>query len=110
MSLDWISYLNLIFSIGGIIFFIYSLISVKKIKELFPGTSIIKKWVIIQTLIILFLIGYAFNIFLILLEQTELIILMVAVVYIFGGLFVALTIRLAFKTYKTILLESSSNK
>ena len=110
MSLDWISYLSLICSIGGIIFFVYSLILVKKIKELFPGTNIIRKWLIIQTLIVLFLIGYVFNIILILLEQTQLIIFMVAIVYVFGGLFVALIIRLGYKTYKKILLESSSNK
>ena len=110
MSLDWISYFSLICSIGGIIFFLYSLILVKKIKELFPGTNILKKWIIIQALIVLFLIGYVFNIILILFQQTELIILMVAIVYIFGGLFVAIIIRLGNKTYKTILLESSSNK
>lgn len=100
----------MICSIGGIIFFLYSLILVKKIKELFPGTNILKKWIIIQALIVLFLIGYVFNIILILFQQTELIILMVAIVYIFGGLFVAIIIRLGYKTYKTILLESSSNK
>jgi len=108
LSLDWISYLSLICSIGGIIFFLYSLLLVKKIKELFPGTKLIKKWIIIQTLIILFLIGYVFNIILILLQQTELIIFMVAIVYIFGSIFVALIINLGYKTYKLILLESKS--
>ncbi|MFX1338554.1 MAG: hypothetical protein ACFFDK_08080 [Promethearchaeota archaeon] len=110
MSLDWISYLSLICSIISIIFFVYSLILVKNVKELFPSTIIIKKWFIIQTPIVLFLLGYIFNIMLLLLEKTELIIFMVAIVYIFGGLFVALVIRLVFKTYKTILLESSFNK
>jgi hypothetical protein len=109
MSLDWFSYFNLACSIGGIIFFSYSLLIVNKIKSLFPGTKVIKKWIIIQSLIVFFLIGYLFNIILVLLEQTELILIMVAVVYIFGSIFVAITINLAFKTYKVILLEETSN-
>ncbi|MFX0070455.1 MAG: hypothetical protein ACFFAO_05125 [Candidatus Hermodarchaeota archaeon] len=108
MAYDWIFYLSLVCSIGGIIFFIYSLIIVQKIKELFPGAKIMKKWIAIQSLIILFLIGYAFNIVFLFLELSELIIIMVAIVYIFGSIFVALIINLGYKTYKLILIESKS--
>ncbi|MHA1490043.1 MAG: hypothetical protein ACTSRI_10350 [Promethearchaeota archaeon] len=107
MSFDWNFYLNLICSIGGIIFFVYSLTIIKKIKKLFPGANIIKKWIIIQVLIVLFLVGYIINIISLALELIYLLTIMTAIVYIFGGLFVLITINLAYKTYKLILLESS---
>jgi len=110
MSFTWIYYLSLICSLGGIVFFIYSLYIISKIKDLFPGAKLIKKWVLIQILIIIFLIGYIFNIIFLTLELTDLIVLMVAIVYIFGALFVAIIINLGYKTYRLILLESKSKQ
>lgn len=107
MSTDINFYFNLVCSIGGIGFFIYSLIITKNIKALFPASNIIRKWIIIQILIVFFLIGYVFNILFLALDQVELLSIMVALVYVFGGLFVALIINLSYKTYK-LLLESSS--
>ncbi len=107
MTLDWNFYFSLICSIGGIIFFILSLLIVIKIKELFPATKLVKKWVVIQILIILFLGGYVFNIIFLTLENTAVTNIMVAIVYIFGGLFVLLIVNLSYKTYKEILLGSS---
>ncbi|TFG21574.1 MAG: hypothetical protein EU529_13170 [Promethearchaeota archaeon] len=110
MSLDWNFYLNLICSIGGIVFFLYSLYIIKRIKELFPGTRIIKKWYAIQALIILFLVGYVVNIIFLALEYIEIVTIMTAIVYIFGAIFVLIVVDLSYKTYKLILLESSSKK
>ncbi|MFX1365931.1 MAG: hypothetical protein ACFFCE_19275 [Promethearchaeota archaeon] len=110
MSFDWNFYFSLICSIGGIIFFIISLLIVMKIKELFPATKLIKKWVIIQILIVLFLGGYVFNIIFLALEMTTITNIMVAIVYIFGGLFVLLIVNLSYKTYKEILMGSSDKK
>ncbi len=110
MNLGWNFYFSLICSIGGMIFFIYSLYIIKKIRELFPGAKLIKKWIIIQSLIILFLAGYIFNIVFLVLESIVLVTFMTAIVYIFGAFFVAIVINLAYKTYKLILLESASKK
>ena len=110
MSTDINFYFNLVCSIGGIAFFIYSLIITKNIKALFPASNIIRKWVIIQILIVFFLLGYIFNILFLALDQVEFLNIMVALVYIFGGLFVALIINLSYKTYKTMILDSSSEK
>ncbi|MFW9825448.1 MAG: hypothetical protein ACFFE4_21075 [Candidatus Thorarchaeota archaeon] len=110
MSYDWTFYFNLVCSIGGIVFFIYSLILIRKIKRLFPGSKITKKWLLRELLIILFLAGYILNIIFLVLQLTEIITIMTALVYIFGGLFVFIIIKLVYNTYKTILLEYDEKK
>ncbi len=109
MALDLIFYLNLIASLGGIFFFLYSLILIRKIKKLFPKGSVSKKWLFRQLLIIVFLFGYGFNIiFHIVPELNFLLDYMTAMVYLFGGLFVFVIINLVYKTYNTILKESKA--
>jgi len=110
MALDWYFYFSLICSIGGVTFFIISLFLIIKIKELFPATKLIKKWVIIQVLILLFLCGYIFNIISLYFELTTFTNIMVAIVYIFGALFVLIVVNLSYKTYKEIVMGSSSKK
>ena len=110
MNLGWNFYFSLVCSIGGIIIFIYSLFIIKKIKELFPGFKVIKKWIIIQMLIILFLVGYVLNIIFIAVGLIDLIMFMTSIVYIFGAFFVAIIISLGYNTYKLVLLESSTKK
>lgn len=107
MALDWNFYFSLFCSIGGIAFFIISLLIISKIKELFPASKLIKKWVIIQVLILLFLCGYVFNIIFLALGLTAITNIMVAIVYIFGGFFVLIIVNLSYKTYREILLGSS---
>ena len=102
--------LSFICSISGAAFFVISLFIITKIKGLFPGSKINKKWIIIQLLIILFLFGYVFNIIFLALNMPDILAAMTAIVYIFGGLFVLIVINLSFKTYKTILLEPVSKK
>lgn len=104
--LDWNFYFNLVCSIGGMTFFIISLIIIRKIKNLFPGGNITKKWIIIQALILLFLVGYVLNIVFLALEMTGLVQFFTALVYIFGALFVLIIVHLSYKTYKLILMES----
>lgn len=109
--MDEIVYIfSFICSISGAAFFIISLFIITKIKGLFPGSKINKKWIIIQLLIVLFLFGYVFNIIFLALNMPEIIAVMTAIVYIFGALFVLIVINLSFKTYKTILLEPVSKK
>jgi hypothetical protein len=106
MVLDWSFYLNLAFSIGGICFFILSLRIIIKIKEMFPGSPVIKKWNTMMILIYIFLAGYVFNILFLALELTAITTVMTAIVYVFGGLFVYLIINLSYKTYKSMILKS----
>ncbi|MGQ4874142.1 MAG: hypothetical protein ACP6IY_08735 [Promethearchaeia archaeon] len=101
--MNLITIMNIIFSIGGIIFFLFSLIIISKIKELFPGGKIAKKWLHLQILVIIFLIGYILNIMFIVLEMNEFIMFMTGIVYVFGGLFVFYIIFLSYKTYKSII-------
>jgi heme A synthase len=103
-------YINLISSIGGIIFFVYSLTLIEKIKKLFPGSKVTKKWIIREGLIVIFLVGYILNIIFLLFNLTELVLIMTALVYFFGGLFVFIIIKLVHKTYATILAESENKK
>ena len=110
LSLDWNFYLNLVCSIGCIIIFLYCLYIIKKIRSLFPGTKLIKKWQIIQALIILFLFGYIFNIIFLGLGFIEIVTIMTAIVYIFGALFVLIIVNLSYNTYKLILSESKTEK
>lgn len=109
--MDEIVYIfSFICSISGAAFFVISLFIITKIKGLFPWSKINKKWIIIQLLIVLFLFGYVFNIIFLALNMPEILAVMTAIVYIFGGLFVLIVINLSFKTYKTILLEPVSKK
>jgi len=106
MDYDLIFFLNLIASLGGIFFFIYSLILIRKIKRLFPKGKISKKWLFREFLIGIFLFGYFFNIIFQFYGLTELLEYMTALVYLFGGVFVFIIIRLVYKTYNIILKES----
>jgi protein-S-isoprenylcysteine O-methyltransferase Ste14 len=109
--MDEIIYIfSFICSISGAGFFVISLYLITKIKGLFPGSNINKKWIIIQMLIILFLFGYVFNIIFLALDMPDIIAIMTAIVYIFGALFVLIVINLSYKTYRTILLEPVSKK
>jgi protein-S-isoprenylcysteine O-methyltransferase Ste14 len=101
---------SFICSISGAAFFVISLYLITKIKSLFPGSKINKKWIIIQMLIVLFLFGYVFNIIFLALNMPDIIAIMTAIVYIFGALFVLIVINLSYKTYRTILLEPVSKK
>ena len=108
MSFDWNFFLNLICSIGGILFFINSSLIIKKIKEMFPaGAKAIKKWNLIQILIYGFLAGYVLNIIFLAIDLNDFVLVMTAIVYLFGGLFVNIVINLSHKTYKVIVSENT---
>ncbi|MHA1148312.1 MAG: hypothetical protein ACTSR8_08705 [Promethearchaeota archaeon] len=108
MAFDLIFIINLLCSIGGILFFLYSLFIIQKIRVLFPGARILKKWTLIQALIMIFLFGYVFNIVFLALNLQELLLYMTPIVYLFGGLFVFIIISLSHKTYKLIILQNQS--
>ena len=102
MAIDWITYLNIICSITGILFFVLTLRTIHYFKKFLPETDIIKKWQILQILIIFFLIGYGLNILFSMLEIQNLILLLVALIYFFGGCFVLIIVSLMNITYKAL--------
>ena len=90
-------------SIIGLTCFLLSILVISKIRKLFPSSNVIKKWNILQLLIVFFIIGYIANIILITLELTDIVLIMSAFVYLMGGIFVLIIINLSYKTYKLIL-------
>jgi hypothetical protein len=110
MVYDFSYYFGVICSCAGIVFFLYSFILIRKIKKLFPGSNVTKKWMVREILILIFLVGYVSNIIFLTLELTAVITFMTAFVYFFGGIFVLIIINLVYTTYKTILLEYSEKK
>jgi len=75
---------------------------------MFPaGAKAIKKWNFIQILIYGFLAGYVLNIIFLAIDLNDFVLVMTAIVYLFGGLFVNIVINLSFKTYKIIVSEKT---
>ena len=95
-------------SIGGLAFFLISSLIIKRILELFPNAKMTRDWKILFVLVLFFSFGYVINIVLLIMQivgfDVSLIIpIMTAFVYLFGGLFVFLIVRLSYRTYKVIL-------
>jgi hypothetical protein len=109
MALTLYNYLNLVCAVLGIAIFIFCILNVKSIIEMFPNAKMTKKWKIIQTLIIFFLVGYLLNIIFVLLNQSESLLLMQALVYLFGALFVYIVVDLSKRTFE-IILESANKE
>jgi O-antigen/teichoic acid export membrane protein len=91
------------FSVIGMILFLYCLVVVRKILDLFPKAKMRKDWMIIGILIAFFAIGYAVNIWALLANNLPVQTFMQSFVYLFGAIFVFVVIQLSFRTYKLIL-------
>ena len=105
MAYNLITFITIISSFIGILFFIYSYFVINKIKAIFPSGKVRKKWNLIQILIGIFLSGYITNIIFNLIENTEIVLIITAAVYIFGGIFAFIIINLSYKTYKLIVKD-----
>ncbi|MHA1232271.1 MAG: hypothetical protein ACTSRP_16720 [Candidatus Helarchaeota archaeon] len=102
-NLDYFMYTNVAFSVIGILIFIYCIILIKKILDLFPKAKMRREWTICIILIAIFITGYIINIIGILLNIEFILDIMQAFVYLFGAVFVLIVVRLSYKTYKLIL-------
>ncbi len=109
MALTPFDILNLICAVIGIGIFIFCILDVKSIIRMFPNAKMTKKWNLIQIFIIFFLVGYILNIAFILLNNTESLLLMQALVYLFGALFVFIIVDLSKRTFQ-IIIESAKNE
>lgn len=103
MGLIWSDILGVVFSCIGIGLFLFGFVIIKKISTLLPKAKVLKDWKIISVLMLIFTGGYGVNIVAILLELTEILVVMTAFVYLFGAIFVVLVIQLSYKTYKLIV-------
>lgn len=95
--------LGITFSVIGLILFLYCLLVVRKILQLFPQAKMRKDWMIIGVLIAFFAIGYAVNIWALFTENLIVQSFMQSFVYLFGAIFVVVVIQLSYRTYKLIL-------
>jgi hypothetical protein len=106
--MEYYSILNIVCAIAGMLIFIYCIQIVSKILLHFPNAKMNKSWKVIRILIAFFLIGYILNILAVLLELNEVLLIMQALVYLFGALFVFIVVRLSYKTYQ--LLKQSAEE
>lgn len=91
-------------SIFGLLVFGYSVFKVLDIIKLLPKESKTKQyWNYAIILIILFMLGYLFSIFVIATENTSLLDTITPIIYILGSIFVFIMVTVSLRTYKAIL-------
>jgi signal transduction histidine kinase len=93
-----IFYLSLSFALIGLVIQLATLASLRKLLEMLPAGSIRKKWFAVSGLIFFFIAGYSGYIVVLWTQPTEWHELIISAVFLFGALFVWLTIRLSLQT------------
>ncbi|MHA1266515.1 MAG: hypothetical protein ACTSRS_14870 [Candidatus Helarchaeota archaeon] len=101
--MEWYSVINLIFSINGIILFIYSSWRLKRIITLLPTAKIMRYWRICRLFIMFFTIGYLVNVLGLIFNQLLIQEIMYAMVYLIGAIFVAGVIEITYVTFRLIV-------
>jgi hypothetical protein len=94
-------------TIVGTIFLIYSMKFIRKITALFPGADFLKKWYLMLGFMIIFVMGFILDIVFIFFHVHEIISYMNGVLNLLSGLAVYIIISLNFKTYEAVLLRNS---
>lgn len=107
---DLLYILSFVFEIGsvvGIVVLALSLLLIERIKKLFPGGKVVRKYLIMQVMVLVIVVLHILGLILIFYTQTA------EIVYItYGGInlavsiFVFILINLMYKTYKLILIDS----
>lgn len=103
--------LTFIFEIGsvlGLVFLSFSLYIAQKIKNLFPGGNIVKKWQIMQVLIIVFMVIQVIGLINIFFPDQRVTYIISGTLNLGTGIFIVLLFNLNFKTYKLILHKSQN--
>ena len=101
-----IYYLTFIFEIGSVVsilLLIYSLYLIENIKKLFPGGNIVKKWLIMELIVIGLIILQLLGLIFLLAPDQTISYILSGILYIITGIFVFIIINLNLKTYKVIL-------
>jgi hypothetical protein len=108
-ELEILAWLYEIGTIVGIALFIYSFFLIAKIKELFPGGNIVKKWRIMQLLIILVSVIYIIDWIVWIYDLHEVLFILGGIVRLSTSIFITLLIVLFYKTYRLVLHKNKSN-
>lgn len=106
---DLLFYLSFIFEIGSIISIVFLVVSfyiAQKIKQLFPGGNIVKKWLFMQGIIIVILFLQIIKWVLVFVENEYLHYIIDGLINSLIGVFVVLIVYLSYNTYKIILGKS----
>ncbi len=93
---------NTVCCLLGFMFFAGAWYYARKIQDLLKETKIVKRWRIATLLVGFFSIGYLANIPLVFIVDLPVLLLIEALVFLGGGIFVLLVFNLAFKTYNLI--------
>ncbi len=97
-----IQIINAIACLIGFGIFVRSFIFALKITDLLKETRIVKQWRFATFLVGLFSLGYLLNIILVFIVNLETLLIVEAIVFFFGAIFVLIVFRLAYKTYDLI--------
>lgn len=93
-----ISYLSFALALIGLIINVAALAPLRRLIVMLPSGSLRKKWIAMTGLIFLFIAGYLGYIVVLWGQQTEWSELLIPSIFLFGALFVWLTIRLSLQT------------
>ncbi len=93
---------NVICCLIGFFFFVRAWMYARKISVLLAETRIVKRWRIATLMVGFFSIGYLGNILLVFVVNLEILLIVEAMVFLGGSMFVLLVFNLAFKTYDLI--------
>jgi len=108
-EVEYLAWLYEIGTILGIVLFVYSFYLITKIKQLFPGSNIIKKWRIMQLLIIVIATIYIIDWIAWIYDLHYVLFILSGLVRLSSALFIVLIIMLFYKTYQLILHKSKSD-
>jgi hypothetical protein len=108
-ELEYLAWLYEIGTILGIILFVYCFYLITKIKQLFPGGNIVKKWRIIQILIIIVSIIYIIDWIVWIYDLHNVLFILGGIVRLSTSLFITILIVLFYKTYRLVLHKDKSN-
>lgn len=109
---DIIFYFTFIFEIGSvisIILLLYCLYLTEKIKKLFPGGNIVKKWIVMQVIIIIFIFFYVLGLIFIFNPDPSITYVISGILNLFTGFFVLIIVNLTYRTYKIILYKNKES-
>jgi hypothetical protein len=108
-EVETLAWLYEIGTILGIALFVYCFYLIAKIKQLFPGGNIVKKWRIMQILIIVLSVVYVIDWIVWIYDLHDVLFILGGIVRLSTSLFITILIVLFYKTYRLVLHKDKSN-
>ena len=107
--MEYYEWLSVIFSVIGIVIFLFAIQYENKIIKLLDRIKKAKKWEILRIFTIFFLCGYLVNIIGLSLQLMDLINIFNACVYLGGAVFVIMIVYISFNTYNVIFAQAEAD-